>query len=59
MVKHYGLIGAALANPIYFGVEALVLVMLAKPWRNSGLEDRAVIDQADEDALPADSYVSH
>ena len=59
MVKNYGLIGAALANPIYFGVEALVLVMLAKPWRNSGLEDRVVIDQVDEDPLPADSYVSH
>lgn len=36
MVKNYGLIGAAMANPIYFGVEALVLAMLAKPWRNIG-----------------------
>jgi O-antigen/teichoic acid export membrane protein len=36
MVKNYGLIGAAMANPIYFGVEALVLAMLAKPWRNVG-----------------------
>jgi hypothetical protein len=34
MVKNYGLIGAAMANPIYFGVEALVLAVLAKPWRN-------------------------
>lgn len=33
MVKYYGLPGAAMANPIYFGVEALVLAMLAKPWR--------------------------
>lgn len=33
LVKNYGLTGAALANPIYFGVEALVLAMLAKPWR--------------------------
>jgi len=33
MVKNYGLVGAAMANPIYFGVEALVLAMLAKPWR--------------------------
>ena len=33
LVKSYGLLGAAIANPIYFGVEALVLAMLAKPWR--------------------------
>jgi len=33
MVKNYGLVGAAMANPIYFGVEAMVLAMLAKPWR--------------------------
>jgi len=36
MVKNYGLLGAAMANPIYFGVEALVLAMLAKPWRSVG-----------------------
>jgi len=36
MVKNYGLIGAAMANPIYFGVEALILAMLAKPWRSAG-----------------------
>jgi O-antigen/teichoic acid export membrane protein len=33
MVKSFGLPGAAMANPIYFGVETLVLIMLAKPWR--------------------------
>ena len=33
LVKNYGLQGAAFANPIYFGVEALVLALLAKPWR--------------------------
>lgn len=38
MVMNYGLIGAALANPIYFGVEALALAMLAKPWRNAGAD---------------------
>ncbi len=38
MVKNYGLLGAAMANPIYFGVEALVLAMLAKPWRNIGAD---------------------
>ncbi|MDP1667296.1 MAG: lipopolysaccharide biosynthesis protein [Methylobacter sp.] len=50
MVKDYGLLGAAMANPIYFGVEALVLAMLAKPWRNIGFEDKADVDQADEEA---------
>lgn len=49
MVKHYGLPGAAMANPIYFGVEALVLAMLAKPWRNTGSENKGVIGQADEE----------
>ncbi len=34
LVTHFGLFGAALANPIYFGVEAFVLGILAKPWRN-------------------------
>ncbi|ESS73672.1 polysaccharide biosynthesis protein [Methyloglobulus morosus KoM1] len=33
LVKSFGLLGAAIANPIYFGVEALVLALLAKPWR--------------------------
>ncbi|MGZ5008774.1 MAG: lipopolysaccharide biosynthesis protein [Methylobacter sp.] len=55
MVSHFGLIGAALANPVYFGVEALVLAILAKPWRNAGVEDQAAIEQADENALPVDS----
>ena len=32
MVKNFGLLGAAMANPIYFGVEAFILAMLAKPW---------------------------
>jgi len=50
MVKNYGLIGAAMANPIYFGVEMLVLAMLAKPWRNIGVEDKAAIERVDEEA---------
>ncbi len=49
MVKNYGLLGAAMANPIYFGVEALVLAMLAKPWRNISFENKAALDQADEE----------
>jgi len=48
-VKNFGLPGAAMANPIYFGVEALVLVMLAKPWRNPGAENKDAIDPADEE----------
>jgi len=50
MVKEFGLLGAAMANPIYFGVEALVLAMLAKPWRSVGIEDKAGIAQAEEEA---------
>lgn len=39
MVKNYGLPGAAMANPIYFGVEMLVLAMLAKPWQTISFDD--------------------
>ena len=47
MVKNYGLLGAAMANPIYFGVEALVLAMLAKPWRNIGSDYNEQVEQED------------
>lgn len=50
MVSHYGLPGAALANPIYFGFEALVLAMLAKPWRFAAAGDAAVLGQPEEEA---------
>lgn len=33
MLNESGLSGAAWANPLYFGIEALVLALLAKPWR--------------------------
>lgn len=33
LVLEHGLPGAALANPVYYGIEALVLALLAKPWR--------------------------
>jgi O-antigen/teichoic acid export membrane protein len=49
MVKSYGLLGAAMANPIYFGVEALVLAMLAKPWRNIRPERKAEMNQVDKE----------
>jgi O-antigen/teichoic acid export membrane protein len=38
MSKWYGLQGVAMANPIYFCVEALAMVLLAKPWRLTGME---------------------
>jgi O-antigen/teichoic acid export membrane protein len=47
MVKNYGLPGAAMANPIYFGVEALVLAMLGKPWRNTGSDYNEQVEQED------------
>ncbi|HYE36434.1 lipopolysaccharide biosynthesis protein [Methylocaldum sp.] len=37
MIQEYGLIGAAMAAPIYFGVEAFILAMLARPWRMIGV----------------------
>lgn len=48
MVIAFGLQGAALANPIYFGVEAVVLAMLAKPWQAIGSETKAETGQSEE-----------
>jgi len=48
MVNNFGLLGAAMANPIYFGIEALVLAMLAKPWRIISSEDA---DQMEDETL--------
>jgi hypothetical protein len=48
MVKSFGLPGAAMANPIYFGVEALVLAMLAKPWLHIRPVNKDASDQAEE-----------
>jgi len=48
MISYYGLPGAALANPVYFGVEALVLAILAKPWRIIGSEHTGASGRADE-----------
>lgn len=44
MVKYYGLMGAAMANPIYYGVEAFVLTLLAKPWRVISLQHNDEIE---------------
>nr|WP_305888595.1 lipopolysaccharide biosynthesis protein [Methylomonas sp. SURF-2] len=35
LVSVYGIQGAANANPVYFGIEMLVLALLAKPWRGA------------------------
>ncbi|MGZ4959887.1 MAG: lipopolysaccharide biosynthesis protein [Methylomonas sp.] len=49
MVHYYGLPGAAMANPLYFGVETLVLALLAKPWRNIAAKQADTYHQADDD----------
>jgi O-antigen/teichoic acid export membrane protein len=49
MVKNYGLPGAAMANPVYFGVETLVLTILARPWRYISAQNNAVIKPTEED----------
>lgn len=51
MVKNFGLPGAAMANPVYFGVEALILVMLAKPWRQIHFENKDVIEPAEDEKV--------
>ena len=53
MVKNYGLPGAAMANPVYFGVEALILAMLAKPWRHIGVENKDAKDQTEDETSSA------
>ncbi|UOA10447.1 lipopolysaccharide biosynthesis protein [Methylobacter sp. S3L5C] len=49
MVKTYGLPGAAMANPVYFGVETLVLTILARPWRYIRAKNNAVRKPTEED----------
>ena len=36
MVNWQGLMGAAMATPVYFGIEALVVAWIAKPWQEWG-----------------------
>lgn len=52
-VAFYGLPGAAIANPVYFGIEALVLALLAKPWRKPTGIHRAEIAARAADLNPA------
>ena len=42
MLHEYGLPGAAWANPLYFGIEALLLALLAKPWRRIQINPSAM-----------------
>jgi len=55
MVKYYGLPGAAIANPVYFGIEALVLALLAKPWWSINPEHKNYINQGEEKISSADA----
>lgn len=56
LVKSFGLLGAAIANPIYFGVEALVLALLAKPWRTC--EEGKKVQAEGEVAVQADGLTA-
>jgi len=58
MVSAFGLMGAAIANAIYFGIETLVIALLARPWNiiSSGRcnqtepsQVQAMIDDYDSD----------
>lgn len=55
LVYQFGLPGAAWANPFYFGFEALVLAMLAKPWRReSGTVGNREFAELIQEPLAAD-----
>ncbi|QPK65041.1 lipopolysaccharide biosynthesis protein [Methylomonas sp. LL1] len=53
LVGHYGLAGAAIANPLYFGIEALVLALLAKPWRKAPGYSHRGIGLPEQSLVPA------
>ncbi len=52
MVQWRGLMGAALAAPAYFGAEALMLALLAKPW-SLGFGKQSRADGALDVSLPS------
>lgn len=52
LVRYDGLAGAAMANPLYFGVETLVLALLAKPWRGISRNPNRAMRQAKDCGLP-------
>ncbi|MCQ8119520.1 lipopolysaccharide biosynthesis protein [Methylomonas rosea] len=55
LVSQYGLPGAAWANPVYFGVEALVLALLAKPWQAATSPMPGTIQILRQEPLAADA----
>lgn len=55
LVSHYGLLGAAWANPVYFGIEALVLALLAKPWQAATSLMPGTIQTLRQEPLAADA----
>jgi O-antigen/teichoic acid export membrane protein len=55
LVSQYGLPGAAWANPVYFGIEALVLALLAKPWQADRSPMPETIQKMRQEPLAADA----
>jgi hypothetical protein len=55
LVSQFGLPGAAWANPVYFGIEALVLALLAKPWQAATSPKPGTIQTLRQEPLAADA----
>jgi O-antigen/teichoic acid export membrane protein len=55
LISQYGLPGAAWANPVYFGIEALVLALLAKPWQAATSPILGTIQNLRKEPLAADA----
>ncbi|NOV31025.1 lipopolysaccharide biosynthesis protein [Methylomonas sp. ZR1] len=55
LVSQYGLPGAAWANPVYFGIEAVVLAILAKPWQADSSAKPGTIQTLRQQPLAADA----
>jgi len=55
LISQYGLPGAAWANPVYFGIEALVLAILAKPWQANRSPMPGTIQKLRQEPLAADA----
>ncbi|WP_415879997.1 lipopolysaccharide biosynthesis protein [Methylomonas sp. TEB] len=55
LVSQYGLPGAAWANPVYFGIEAVVLAILAKPWQADRRAKSGTIQTLRQQPLAADA----
>ncbi|WP_446810108.1 lipopolysaccharide biosynthesis protein [Methylomonas sp. 2BW1-5-20] len=55
LISQYGLPGAAWANPVYFGIEAMVLALLAKPWQAATSPILGTIQNLRKEPLAADA----